>query len=84
MGLKKIFGRKRILGPKKNFVRKNFWVQKNFWVPWGIGLSLVLTVGRGGGINFLALDKSTYQILASYFDYNWFKKFVVGGGWVGA
>ena len=44
--------------------------------------SLVLTVGRGGGINFLALDKSTYKILASYFDYNWFKKFVVGGCWV--
>ena len=37
--------------------------------------------GRGGGINFLALDKSTYQILASYFDYNWFKTFVVVGGW---
>jgi len=35
--------------------------------------------GEGWGINFLALDKSTYQILASYFDYNWFKKFVVGG-----
>ena len=41
----------------------------------------MLTGGRGGGINFLALDKSTYQILASYFDYNWLKKFVVGGGW---
>ena len=34
-------------------------------------------MGRGGGINFLALNKSTYQILASYFDYNCFKKFVV-------
>jgi len=26
----------------------------------------VLTVGRGGGVNFFALDKPTYQILASY------------------
>ena len=57
-----------------------FWVQKNFWLPWGIGLSLVLTLGRGRLINFLALNKSTHQVLASYFDYNWFKKFVVGGG----
>ena len=74
---KKIFWSQKNFRSKKILVRKNFWVQKNFWVPWGIGLSLVLTVGRGGGINFLALDKSTYQILASYFDYNWFKKFVV-------
>ena len=45
---------------------------------------MVLMVGRVRGNNFLALDKSIYQILASYFDYNWFKKFVVvGGGWVG-
>ena len=36
---------------------------------------------EGWGIDFLALDKSTYQILASYFDYNWFKKFVVVDGW---
>ena len=32
--------------------------------PLGIGLSLVLTKVRGGGINIL--DKPTYQILASY------------------
>ena len=71
--------------PKNSFGPKIVLDPKLFLVPWGIGLSLVLTVltvGRVGGINFLALDKSTYQILASYFDYNWFKKFVVGWWWV--
>ena len=66
---------------KLNPIPHHIKIQNFFWVPWGIGLSLVFTLGRGGGINLLALDK--YQILASYFDYNWFKKFVVGGGWVG-
>ena len=33
---------------------------------WGIGLSLVLTVGRDWGINFLASDKPAYLFLTSY------------------
>ena len=40
----------------------------------------MLTVGRGGGINFLALDKPTYQILASYWAEEPEKSSCVGGG----
>ena len=44
----------------------------------------MLSVGRGGEINFLALDKPTYQILASYGDQEPQKSNCVvgGGGWV--
>ena len=55
-----------------------------FWLPplLGIGLSLVFKVCRGWGINFLALDKPTYQILASYEDQKPQKSNCVVGGWV--
>ena len=50
---------------------------------WGIRLSLVPTVVKGGGINFLALDKPTYQTLASYWAEEPQKSSCVGGGgWV--
>ena len=46
------------------------------------------TLGKGVMFGAYGGEESTYQILASHFDYNWLKKFVVGGwvvggGWVG-
>ena len=38
--------------------------------------------GRGGGINFLALEKPTYQILSSYDAKNPLKSLCGGGGWL--
>ena len=74
-GSENFVGSKTILGQKfvvknESWVRKFFWVQNNlrskiFWPPWE-RVKFCAYGGSGEGINFLALDKSTYQILASY------------------
>ena len=62
----KYFGPTKILGLKKMFGPKEFLVEHWFLGPLGNRVKLGAYCVRGGGINFLALDKSTYQILASY------------------
>ena len=75
LGQKKC-GSKNILGPKKLWVQKDLSLEnilsKKFLVlhphPYGIGLSMVGWIGRGGlgwGFHSLALELHTYQILAS-------------------
>ena len=50
----------------------------------GRGISPVFSVGRGEvGINSLSLDKNCMSYLSLLLGLESFKKFVVGGGWVG-
>ena len=67
--VRKVFGTQMTLIPKKLLSKNihNFKLKCSSRLPWGIGLSVVLGwEGGGEGINYLALDKPTYQILASY------------------
>ena len=66
--VRKVFGTQMTLIPKKLLsknIHNNFKLKCSSRPPLGIGLSVVLG-WEGGGINSLALDKPTYQILASY------------------